>query len=126
MCRRQLRSVFLTNAEFKQISSTFLDRVLVRNDAFVKSSPAEVRKFEQFLRAQAKFDCVIDGLNVAYSTGNNKSPAHYGKLVAAVVRYFVEQNKRVLVLGRKHMLRWPKGGMGYVQANAKLFLTDDL
>lgn len=125
-CRRQLRSVFLTNKEFKQISAVFLDRVLVRGDVFVKSSPAEIARFEQFLQSQPPFDCVIDGLNVAFSTGNNKPNSYYGKLVSAVVRHFTAQNKRVLVLGRKHMLKWPKSSLAFVQAHAKLFLADDL
>lgn len=125
-CRSQLNGVFLTNKEFKQISSAFLERVLVRGDVFVKSSPIELGKFEKFLASQPPFDCVIDGLNVAFSTGNNKPREYYGKLLAAVVRHFVESGKRVLVLGRKHMLKWPKNGMSYVQANAKLFFTDDL
>lgn len=123
-CRVKLRSVFLTTQEFRNISSVFLERVLVGNNVFVKSSPAEVAKFEKFLQAHQPFDCVIDGLNVAYSTGNTKSPAYYGKLLAAVVRHFAEQKRRVLVLGRRHMLRWPN--MGTVNRQAKVFLTDDL
>lgn len=102
----------------------FLERVLVRHDVFVKSSPAEVAKFERFLQSQPPFDCVIDGLNVAYSTGNAKPPAYYGRLLSAVVRFFVKQRRRVLVLGRRHMLKWPN--MGAVQQQAKVFLTDDL
>lgn len=46
--------------------------------------------------------------------------------VAAVVNYFTQQNKKVLVFGRKHMSTWPKKQMAFIKSNASLFLTDDL
>lgn len=79
-CKNELLSVFLTNKEFKELSNAFLDKVLIQKDVFLKSSPVEVDKFERFLRSQPPFHCVIDGLNVAFSTGL-KNPSGYAKLV---------------------------------------------
>lgn len=76
-----MRSVHLTNNEFNVLSSAFLQKVLLRSDTFLKSSPTEVAKFQQFLEKFQPFDCVIDGLNVAYGAGVKKSPVAYAKLV---------------------------------------------
>lgn len=76
-----MRKVYLTNKEFKELSSVFLEKVLVRKDVFQKTNPAELRKFEKFLQNNNSFDCIIDGLNVAFSTGIKKSNASYAKLV---------------------------------------------
>lgn len=43
-----------------------------------------------------------------------------------IVHHFVEQDKKVLILGRKHMLNWPKKSMQYLYNNAAVFLTDNL
>lgn len=80
-CRTQMRSVYLSNKEFKQLSSVFLEKVLLRSDTFLKSTPTEVAKFENFLLKYQPFDCVIDGLNVAFSTGFKKTPEARCKLV---------------------------------------------
>lgn len=77
-----MRSVYLTNKEFKDLSSAFLEKVLLRSDTFLKSTPTEIAKFEQFLEKFQPFDCVIDGLNVAFSAGVRKSSAAYAKLVS--------------------------------------------
>ena len=81
-CQSQLRHVYLSTKEFSQLSKTFLEKVLLRNDTFLKSSPTEVVKFEHFLQQYQPFDCVIDGLNVAYSTG-----AKSHMVYANIVRY---------------------------------------
>jgi len=85
-----------------------------------------VARFKKYVAKTAPYDCVIDGLNVAYSTGTKKSPQQLAKLVATVVRHFRDQDKRVLVLGREHMRNWSKQAMHYVQSNASLFLTSNL
>ena len=48
------------------------------------------------------------------------------KQLASVVKYFQNKNKHVLVLGRKHMNKWPKKTMQYVKDNAAVFLANDM
>ena len=40
--------------------------------------------------------------------------------------HFARVGKKVLVLGRKHMSKWPQKNWKYVQKNATTFLTEDL
>lgn len=125
-CQQHLQPVAISDEEFRQLSECFLERVLIRRDVFQRSTPEEVARFKKFVEKTAPYDCVIDGLNVAYSTGTKKTPQQLAKLVATVVRHFREQDKRVLVLGREHMRNWSKQAMHYVHCNASLFLTSNL
>ncbi|KAH8420549.1 hypothetical protein KR009_011287 [Drosophila setifemur] len=125
-CQQHLQPVAISEEEFRRLSECFLERVLIRRDIFQRSTPEEVTRFKKYVEQTAPYDCVIDGLNVAYSTGTKKTPQQLAKLVATVVRHFRQQNKRVLVLGREHMRNWSKQAMHYVQSNASLFLTNNL
>lgn len=76
-CNNQLDNVLITNNEFEQLSSTFLKKVLIREDIFLKSNPRELNEYTKFLDKTRPYDCVIDGLNVSFSIGkaNPKSQA---------------------------------------------------
>jgi ribonuclease P protein 3 len=43
-----------------------------------------------------------------------------------VVHHFIKDSKKVMVLGRKHMVNWPKENMNYVMKNAVVFLAEDM
>lgn len=43
-----------------------------------------------------------------------------------VVQYFIRKTKKVAVIGRKHMLHWPKREMEYINQQASLFLASDM
>lgn len=125
-CKKQLENISITKEEFDKLCSSFLQKVLIRKNVFLKSTPEELIKFENFIEKTAPFDCVIDGLNVAFSSGIKKSPVVHAKLLAAVVKYFKQKNKHVLVLGRKHMNKWPLEQMNFIRKNSSIFLTEDL
>lgn len=125
-CKKPLENISITKEEFDNLCSSFLQKVLIRKNVFLKSTPEELNKFEKFIEKTAPYDCVIDGLNVAFSSGIKKSPIVHAKLLAAVVKYFKEKNKHVLVLGRKHMSRWPLEQMNFIRKNSSIFLTEDL
>lgn len=72
----------VTHEEFNQLKNTFLSKVLVRDNIFLKTDPQELDNFINFIEQNAPYDCVIDGLNVAYSSGVNKST----KMCATLVR----------------------------------------
>nr|CAD7406658.1 unnamed protein product [Timema cristinae] len=44
----------------------------------------------------------------------------------SVVRHFVSRSQRVLLLGRKHMLSWPRRYMDYVHSNAQVFFAQNI
>lgn len=125
-CKLHMKTINISHAEYAKLSNSFLNKVLIRNDVFQKSTPEEVEHFKRYVTKTAPYDCVIDGLNVAYSMGAKKSPKMLASLLANVVKHFKTQGKHVLVLGRKHMNKWPKDSMFYIRENASLFLTNNL
>ncbi|XP_067634905.1 mitochondrial ribonuclease P catalytic subunit isoform X2 [Eurosta solidaginis] len=125
-CGLHMRRIDISAGEYAKLSNSFLNKVLIRSDVFQKSTPEEVERFNRFITQTAPYDCVIDGLNVAYSAGVKKQPKMMALLLANVVKHFKKQGKHLLVLGRMHMNNWPKDEMLYIRRNAKLFLTNDL
>lgn len=125
-CKNPLENISISKEEFDNLCSSFLQKVLIRENVFLKSTPEEVIRFNKFVEKTAPYDCVIDGLNVAFSNGVKKSPIAPAKLLASVVKYFKQQNKHVLVLGRKHMTKWPLEHMNYIRKNSTTFFTENL
>ena len=80
-CSNQFPDVDLSEQEFEKLSKNFLNNVMIRKDVFVKTTPKELRRFEEFLEKALPYDVVIDGLNVAFSHGTNKGPKIYSKNV---------------------------------------------
>lgn len=55
--------------EFCELQEAFLNRVLVGSDVFRNTTPDELQTFFDFVKLQAPFDVVIDGLNMIYRKG---------------------------------------------------------
>lgn len=88
-CSQVLPSAQLNDKEFAKLSKNFLSDVMVRRDVFLKSNPDEMKRFVKFVEKSLPFDCVIDGLNAAFSHGPNQTI----QLMAKNVRiYFVQSN----------------------------------
>uniref|UniRef100_A0A675B338 Mitochondrial ribonuclease P catalytic subunit n=1 Tax=Anopheles darlingi TaxID=43151 RepID=A0A675B338_ANODA len=125
-CKESLTSIVVPQESFERLKERFLEAVLISKEIFNKTTPEELGRFQKFLQKTIPYDVVIDGLNVAFSSGNHKNPALYAKQIAAVVRHYVHQKKRVLVIGRQHMDKWRSKDMKYIRENSFLFLTEDL
>lgn len=80
-CNQKLQNISLTAAEFQQLKETFKEKVLLAGDIFQKTTPQEIEAFRNYVRKTAPYDCVIDGLNVAYSVGRN----HPNSVLATLV-----------------------------------------
>ncbi|XP_050070514.1 mitochondrial ribonuclease P catalytic subunit [Anopheles maculipalpis] len=125
-CKGKLSSIVVSNELFQRMRDRFLEAVLISKEIFNRTTPDELARFQVFLKKTLPYDVVIDGLNVAFSSGNQKNPTIYAQQVAAVVRHYVRQRQRVLVIGRKHMDKWRTKEMKYIRENSFLFLTEDL
>ncbi|CAH1163414.1 unnamed protein product [Phaedon cochleariae] len=125
-CHLKLNNYEVGQEEFDDLKKKLFKNVIIGRDLFVKTNPAELRKFQNFINDMDCFDVVLDGLNIAYSAGTKHSPQVLSAMVAAVVSFFVNQKKKVLVLGRIHMNRWPKEHWGYVTNTCSVFLTQNI
>ncbi|XP_065346171.1 mitochondrial ribonuclease P catalytic subunit [Cloeon dipterum] len=124
-CRRKLPTIFITKEEFKKLSESFLEKVVIGKDVFTKSTPEEVNRFSQFLDRSLPYDVVIDGLNVALALGSRSSVAPIDFLID-VVNYFLDRDMKIMIIGRIHMLKWPKQKFDYIQKNCKVFLAQNI
>uniref|UniRef100_A0A182T4S8 ribonuclease P n=1 Tax=Anopheles maculatus TaxID=74869 RepID=A0A182T4S8_9DIPT len=124
-CKGSLSSIVVSKDLFQRMKDKFLESVLINKEIFNRTTPEELNRFQLFLKKTLPYDVVIDGLNVAFSSGNQKNPTVYAQQVAAVVRHYVRQKQRVLVIGRRHMDKWRSKEMKYIRENSFLFLTED-
>ncbi|XP_058448008.1 mitochondrial ribonuclease P catalytic subunit [Malaya genurostris] len=125
-CKSTMASIVVQEQSFRALKDAFLQAVVIKKEIFNNTTPEELRRFQTFLNNTKPYDIVIDGLNVAFSSGNQKSPTGYAIQIAAVVKHYVQQKKRVLVIGRQHMDRWRSREMKYIRQKSFLFLTEDL
>ncbi|XP_043470412.1 mitochondrial ribonuclease P catalytic subunit [Leptopilina heterotoma] len=121
-CSHKLPSAVINQEEFKQMSGLFMKNVVIGDNVYEKTTPAEFKSFLLFLKNSLPYDIVIDGLNIALSTPNRENKMK-AEAISNAVQYFVNKDKKVVLLGRKHMLRW--SNMNYIKRNAKIFLMDN-
>ncbi|XP_071440859.1 mitochondrial ribonuclease P catalytic subunit isoform X2 [Hetaerina americana] len=128
VCKGEMIPIFISKSEFQALSKTFLEKVLVGPDVFTKSSPEEVKAFQELIAKEAPYNTVIDGLNVAYSGGVERrgSRTNPASILQNVVAHFVDLSHKILVLGRTHMNAWPRKEMDYIKKNSQLFLAENV
>ncbi|XP_060533332.1 mitochondrial ribonuclease P catalytic subunit isoform X3 [Cylas formicarius] len=124
-CKNKLEELILSDEEFHALREALVKKVIIGKDLFLKTNPAELEKFKNFIQNMGKFDVVLDGLNIAYSAGN-KGPNVYPQLIRSVVQHFVDKNKTVLMLGRVHMTNWNKYHWNYIKQHSSIFLTQNI
>ncbi|XP_066244429.1 mitochondrial ribonuclease P catalytic subunit [Saccopteryx leptura] len=125
-CGKTIESVHLSPEEYEFLKEKVLRDVIDGGDQYKKTTPQELKRFQNFVKCCPPFDVVIDGLNVAKMFPK----ARESQVLLDVVSQLARQNLRVLVLGRKHMLtpgaRWRKDEMEKVQKQASCFFADNI
>jgi ribonuclease P protein 3 len=140
-CEKVLQNSEISDDEFANLKKGLMEKVLLGTDVYLGSKPDEIRRFQNFIQKTAPYDVVIDGLNVAHQGKQTfKYPdqavsyailvlpcrkitnpqSFYFTQLSSVVKYFTNQNLRVLVLTRKHLLR------GTTLKSALVFATENL
>ncbi|XP_041981733.1 mitochondrial ribonuclease P catalytic subunit [Aricia agestis] len=124
-CKKTLNLLKLSDIEFEELQKNIKDKLIVGKDLFLKTSPEELKRFLDFINKTAPYDIVLDALNISYSRGvvsvNERLHA-----VNSVTDYFVRKNKKVLLLGRKHMLKWRSNIAQTLSKKALTFFTEDI
>lgn len=123
-CNQAMECLKLTDEEFLSLQKNIKEKVIVGSDLFLKTSPEELERFLKFVQQTSPYDIVLDALNIAF-VGRKSYKDRVGVL-NDVVTYFKNQNKKILLLGRKHMLHWPRKQMQQIMSKSSCFFTDDL
>jgi len=107
-CGKRLKDLHLSSEEFEILRRAFMQRVVQGEDIYRHSNPVELEKFIDFLANTRPYDIVVDGLNVANVGSGRRHPFQLAQMLHDVIEYLtVTTKKRVLLVGRKHMERWP-------------------
>ncbi|XP_007464883.1 PREDICTED: mitochondrial ribonuclease P protein 3 isoform X3 [Lipotes vexillifer] len=125
-CGKTVESIHLSSEEYDFLKEKIMRDVIDGGDQYKKTTPQELKRFQNFVKYHPPFDIVIDGLNVAKMFPK----ARESQVLLDVVSQLAKQNLQVLVLGRKHMLkqnsRWRKDDMEKVQKQASFFFADNI
>ncbi|XP_073945796.1 mitochondrial ribonuclease P catalytic subunit isoform X2 [Choristoneura fumiferana] len=124
-CKETLQCLKLSMEEFHKLQNNIKEKLIVGSDLFLKTSPDELQRFQKFIEKTAPYDIVLDSLNIALAVGTPNSVQRISFL-KAVVDQFKRENKRILLLGRNHMLKWPRQPLDYLRRNTFSFFTDNL
>ncbi|XP_065208136.1 mitochondrial ribonuclease P catalytic subunit-like [Planococcus citri] len=124
-CKKKLEENLLHKNEFNELRDAFLNRALVGGDVFRNTTPKELDSFYKVVEKHAPFDIVIDGLNVVNSLGPQK-PLHIkASLLQQMVNIFFNSDKKILVIGRKNMTKFPRRIKEDVAEKSTMFLIDN-
>ncbi|XP_075047957.1 mitochondrial ribonuclease P catalytic subunit [Mixophyes fleayi] len=126
VCKQQLESIHLKPDEYSTLKTAVIDRIIKGEDTFRKTTPHELQTFLEFVNSKPPYDIVVDGLNVAFLLKRKT----LSKTLLDVVSCLAVKGKRILVLGRKHMLinskQWLKEDMRSLQKCADCFFLDNI
>ncbi|XP_033207094.1 mitochondrial ribonuclease P catalytic subunit isoform X2 [Belonocnema kinseyi] len=122
-CSHQLPAPDISKEEFDKMSKLFMEKVVVGGNVYYNSTPKEFKQFMQFLEKAQPYDIVIDGLNIACAGVFEKDRVQKASRLSKAVEYFLNTDKKILLLGRQHMLKWKY--MDYIRHNTQMFLVDN-
>lgn len=121
-CKHSLPKVEVTNEDYIELKESLFKNAMLGKSVFAKSTPNEIENFLSFINENGPFDIVIDGLNVVYSKPKKIDTT----ILLNVIKHFKGQNKKILVIGRKHMEKWRVQDVKFIKQNSATFYTDDL
>ncbi|XP_068847077.1 mitochondrial ribonuclease P catalytic subunit [Capricornis sumatraensis] len=125
-CGKTVESIHLSSEDYEFLKEKIMRDVIDGGDQYKKTTPQELKRFQNFVKYCPPFDVVIDGLNVAKMFPK----ARESQVLLNVVSHLAKQNLQVLVLGRKHMLtqnsRWRRVEMEKMQKQASFFFADNI
>ncbi|CAH2258791.1 jg12543 [Pararge aegeria aegeria] len=124
-CNHTLDCLRLTTEEFTTLQQNIKEKLIVGSDLFLKTSPDELERFMDFVGRTAPYDIVLDALNIAYVAGRGDVNDRV-RLLTTVVNHFLQKKKKILLLGRKHMLKWKRGTLLQLTKNTQSFFTENL
>jgi len=128
-CKSSLEQITLENGQFIRLRDNFINRVIEGKDVFLKTTPQELEQFKEFVHRTAPYTIVLDGLNIAYAMKHKRSNnVKLAKQLLTVVEFFARmgKNSRILVLGKQHMLSWPKNILNSIKQEAFVFFVENI
>lgn len=118
-CQQQIQELRQSLLEFHTFKREFEELLLKK-----KVSTVELGVFRQMVNKRKTFDYVIDALNVTRIFPDSKGNIYMqGKLLARLVDQLRRQNRKVFIVGKKHVDLWPEQSINFVRRNATVYLS---
>ncbi|XP_074852950.1 mitochondrial ribonuclease P catalytic subunit isoform X2 [Carettochelys insculpta] len=126
VCSQNLEDIQLNQEQYNMLKEKIIKDVIQGIDSYRKTDPQELEKFQNFVEKNPPYDIVIDGLNVASVSDRERQ----SQTLFDVVSHLAQKNLRLLVLGRKHMLRnskiWKQHIMAAMRKKADFFFAENV
>ncbi|XP_019374435.1 PREDICTED: mitochondrial ribonuclease P protein 3 [Gavialis gangeticus] len=124
VCNQVLETIELNEKEYNILKEKIMKDVMMQgSNTFRTTTPQELKRFQDFVKSRLPYDIVIDGLNVA----NSVKKLNKYKVLFDVISYFAQQNLRLLVLSRKHLMKgfqtWNGNAVTALQRKVDFFFT---
>lgn len=120
-CQHQMQQLQQSALDFHSMKREF-EKVLVKPNI----TTVELSVLRQMVNKKRTFDYVVDALNVTRifpdSTGNLYKQ---GQLLVQLIKQLKAHNKKVFVVGKKHMEEWPQDSVNFVRKNAAVYLSQN-
>lgn len=118
-CQHQMQRLQQSALEFHELKREF-EKVLVKPNI----TSVELPIFRQMVNKKKTFDYIVDALNVTRIFPDSKGNLYkQGILLARLVEQLKARNKKVFIVGKKHVERWPEQSINFVRKNATVYLS---
>lgn len=119
-CEYQMPQLIQSQLEFHTFKREF-EKVIVKP----RIPSVQLSVFRQMVNKKKSYDYVIDSLNVTRVFPDSKGNIFkQGKLLIEIVEQLKMNNKKVFVVGKKHIEMWPEQAINFIRKNATVFLSN--
>ncbi|XP_076659477.1 mitochondrial ribonuclease P catalytic subunit [Halictus rubicundus] len=105
-CKLKAYQSDLTTEEFQILKKCIMQKLIVEK-GYQITNPREQANFLKFLQSRKPYDVVVDALNVVYARIAQQRFRYIDNLIH-VLHHLHSQNKKILVIGKSHMIRHKK------------------
>ncbi|XP_060814792.1 mitochondrial ribonuclease P catalytic subunit [Bombus pascuorum] len=103
-CKKTISQQRLSDKDYERLLEATKER-LIFNKMYYVTHPQEIQSYINFIDKNKPYDLIVDGLNIMYIAKNDITQKKLREFIQ-IIKSYKEQNKKVLVIGRRHMKKF--------------------
>ncbi|KAK9309078.1 hypothetical protein QLX08_001056 [Tetragonisca angustula] len=103
-CKQKLSQLSLSDDEYEYLLKATKEHLIFTKMYYV-TVPEEIQSYIKFIDKNKPYDIILDGLNFMYFSKYN---SHLETKFIDMFKSFKSQNKKILIIGRKHIKKYIK------------------
>ncbi|XP_043521457.1 mitochondrial ribonuclease P catalytic subunit isoform X1 [Frieseomelitta varia] len=103
-CKQKLSQLSLSDDEYEYLLKATKEQLIFTNMYYV-TVPKEIQSYMKFIDKNKPYDIILDGLNFMYFAKYNN---HLETKFINMFKSLKSQNKKILIIGRKHIKKYIK------------------